>query len=129
MQLDKKVIALRDIDYTENKTVKAGTYGIIKDFGSESGNPCIDWGDGFYSTGLIGTDIQFVKYRGSIKYILDHLLSSMVKADDAPCSSYTHLAQAVAAVYKMAGDYTASTEEHRRELEDVLEMMRLLHAD
>ena len=50
----------------------------------------------------------------------------MVKADDAPCSSYTHWVQAIDALYKMAGDYQASTDEHKEELENALEHMRLL---
>lgn len=66
------------------------------------------------------------QYKGSIKYILDNLLSSMVKSADAPCSSYTHWAQAIDALYKMAGDYTASTEEHKEELQQALEHIRLL---
>ena len=65
-------------------------------------------------------------YQEPLKYILDNLLSSMVKADDAPCSSYTHLAQAVDALYKMAGDYTASTDAAKEELQQALEHMRLL---
>ena len=126
-QLGKKVVALKDIRYTRDKLIKAGTYGVVEDFGSRSGDPCINWEDDFHSISVIGTDIKFVEYRGSIEYILDNILSSMVKADDAPCSSYTHLAQAVAAIYKMAGDYTASTEEHKEELANVLGYMRLLH--
>jgi uncharacterized protein YlxW (UPF0749 family) len=66
------------------------------------------------------------KYQGSLEYIIDNLLSSMVKSDDAPCSSYTHLAQAIDALYNMVGDYTASTDEHKEELENALEHMRLL---
>jgi hypothetical protein len=66
------------------------------------------------------------KYQGSIAYILDNLLSSMVKADDAPCSSYTHLACAVDALYKMAGDYKPFDDVTKEELENALEHMRLL---
>lgn len=53
------------------------------------------------------------EYIGSIEYILDHLLSSMVKADDAPCSSYTHMAQAIDALHKMVGDYKPIREHMR----------------
>lgn len=69
------------------------------------------------------------QYKGSVEYILDNLLSSMVKAEDAPCSSYTHIAQAIYALYKMAGNYTPSTNEHKEELTNALEHMRLLRGD
>ena len=75
------------------------------------------------------SDLIMSGYRGSIEYILDNLLSSMVKSEDAPCSSYTHWAQAVAALYKMAGDYVGLTDDHKEELADALEHMRLLRGN
>lgn len=69
------------------------------------------------------------EYRGSVEYILDNLLSSMVKAADAPCSSYTHWCQAIDALYKMSGNYKPFDDEHKEELVQALEHMRLLHGN
>lgn len=120
--LRKRVYAVKDIVYAANPTIKKGDRGVIEAFGQASRNPFVKWDNGY----RVYADIA-VEYRGSIEYILDNLLSSMVKSTDAPCSSYTHLAQAVKAVYDMLDDYVPSTEEHEEELESVLEHMRLLH--
>lgn len=126
VQLDKKVVAIRRLQYG-NQFVDKGMQGYIFDFSISSDNVFIRWSNGVCGLGLEGEDFAFVEYRGSVEYILDNLLSSTVKADDAPCSSYTHLACAVDALHKMAGDYVASTDEHKEELENALEHMRLLH--
>lgn len=68
------------------------------------------------------------EYQGSLEYILDNLLSSMVKSEDAPCSSYTHMAQAIDALYKMIGDYKPLLI-HKEELAQALEHMRLLRGN
>lgn len=127
VQLSKKVIALQDIYYGgQQRIVEKTMTGIIQDFGRTSGDPCIQWCNGVYGIAELGINCAFVEYRGSIEYILDNLLSSIVKAESAPCSSYTHLAQAVDALYKIAGDYVASTDEHKEELANALEHIRLL---
>ena len=126
VQLGKKVIALKDLKYPSGTVQKTMT-GIVKDFGRTSGNPCIQWCNGIYALAEIGTECIFVEYKDSIEYILDNLLSSMVKVEDAPCSSYTHLAQAIDALYKMAGDYKPFDPKVKEELENALECMRLLH--
>lgn len=41
------------------------------------------------------------KEQEQIKYALEHLLWSIVKEDDAPCASYSHLATAVAVLYNL----------------------------
>jgi hypothetical protein len=125
LQLDKKVVAIRRLEYG-NHIVSKGMQGQIFDFSIESDNVFIRWSNGVCGLGLEGEDFAFIEYRGSVEYILDNLLSSMVKADDAPCSSYTHLAQVIDALHKMVGDYEPSTDEHKEELQQALEHMRLL---
>ena len=126
VQLGKKVVALQDLDYGNDKTVEKTMTGVVKDFGRTSGDPCIEWCNGVYGIATLDKECAFVEYKGSLEYILDNLLSSMVKGDDAPCSSYTHWAQAIYALYKMAGDYTASTDENKEELTNVLDYISLI---
>lgn len=40
-------------------------------------------------------------WQQQIEYALKHLLWSIVKKDDAPCASYSHLATAVATLYNL----------------------------
>lgn len=127
IKLDKKVVAIRRLQYG-NQLVDKGMQGRIFDFSVESDNVFIRWSNGVCGLGLEGEDFAFVEYRGSIEYILDNLLSSMVKAEDAPCSSYTHLAQAIDALYKMVHDYKP-LRIHKEEFEQALEHMRLLRGD
>ena len=125
IKLDKKIVAIRRLQYG-NQFVDKGMQGCIFDFSIESESVFIRWSNGVCGLGLEGEDFAFVAYRGSLEYILDNLLSSMVKSEDAPCSSYTHWCQAIDALHKMAGDYVASIDEHKEELENALEYMRLL---
>jgi len=126
--LKKRVYAIKDIVYSANPNIDKGESGLIVGFSMSSRNPCVQWDNGSRGYVELNKDI-YVEYEGSLKYILDNLLSSIVKAEDAPCSSYTHWAQAIDALYKMAGDYIASTDEHKEELAQALEHMRLLRGD
>lgn len=126
VKLDKKVIAIRKLQYG-NQFVEKGIQGNIFDFSTSSQAVFIRWSNGVCGLGLEGEDFTFIEYRDSVKYILDNLLFSIVKADDAPCSSYTHLACAVDALYKMASDYKPFDSKVKEELENALEHMRLLH--
>ena len=122
--IGKQIITIRPIVYYGGVSIEKGIYGVIEDFKSPYFG--ILWNNSIRGYALLGTDIVLVEYQNSLKYILDNLLSSIVKAESAPCSSYTHLAQAVDALYKIAGDYVASTDEYKEELANVLEHMRLL---
>ena len=45
-----------------------------------------------------------------LKQILNNILSGIIKRDDAPCSSETHLNMAVVELLKLLPEFTASDE-------------------
>ena len=45
-----------------------------------------------------------------LKQILNDILNSIIKRDDAPCSSETHLNMAVVELLKLLPEFTASDE-------------------
>ena len=122
--IGKQIIAIRPVVYCGGITIEKGTYGAIEDFKSPYFG--ILWNNNIRGCAVLGTDIVLVEYQNSLKYIIDNILSSMVKATDAPCSSYTQLACAVDALHKMAGDYKPFDDVTKEELENALEHMRLL---
>lgn len=57
-----------------------------------------------------------------VEYALKHLLWSIVKQEDAPCSSYSHLATAMATLYKLVPNVDIDDEEIQYTLTELLTM-------
>ena len=51
-----------------------------------------------------------ITMNDKLKQILNNILSGIIKRDDAPCSSETHLNMAVVELLKLLPEFTASDE-------------------
>ena len=62
---------------------------------------------------VIGLDAELgrgMAMNDKLKKILNNILSGIIKRDDAPCSSETHLNMAVVELLKLLPEFTASDE-------------------
>jgi hypothetical protein len=61
-------------------------------------------------------------WQEQITHVLNNLLFSSIKAEDAPCSSTQHLATAIQLLHRLVPDYTIDDKECQEELEWLLEL-------